>query len=425
MPTQIDHRTRASSVASRIQIVRGPDGIEAWLLEDHSLPLVSLTFGFRGGAALDRDGKAGTARMLGGLLTDGAGSLNGEAFQLALAEDAIEMAFGIERDRLVGSVTTMADKAPEAFALVGTALREPHFAPEEIDRRRYAYRAQLRGQQSRPGYLANEAFWQRGFQGHPYARSFGGRPDELDAIGRDDIVSLHRDLVTRSRLRVAVVGAIDATALAAALDQAFGGLPDAEAAPIARTALQGVGEEIAQVVDNPQTEIFLGRPAIGIHDPDFAAAFVMNHCLGGHPITSRLPLELRERRGLCYAIGSGLDVAEGVASLLIMASTPNEHAREVVRLIHAETERLARHGLDDAAIETARSFLIGSQAMEMDTSRSAARMLLSLQFNGRSLTWLDERRAQLSAITPADVARVIDRVIGDGSLLVSIAGGSA
>lgn len=424
MSVEIDSRPRTGSVASRVQMVRSPGGIEAWLLEDHGLPLVTVMVGFRGGAALDQDGKSGTARMMGGLLTQGAGSLNGKAFQQALAEDSVDIALSIERDRLVASVVTLADKASEAFGLLGSALREPHFAPEEIDRRRGAYCAHLLGQQNQPPHVAGMAFWKRGFRGHPYARPVGGRLGDLDAITRKDIVALHGELVTQARLRIAVVGAIDATALAALLDDTLGTLPAGTPDPIEPTALQGIGEEISFIVPNPQTEIYLGRPGIGIHDPDFPAAILVNHCLGGHPITSRLAQDLRETRGLCYVVGSILDIAEGASSLVITTQTPNAQAREVIRLVRSQMTRLAQDGLDEREIDAARSFLIGSQAMEMETSRATAAMLLSMQFNGRSLSWLDERRGRLESITPRDVARTIERIVGDSALLVSTAGGA-
>lgn len=414
----------SSSLASRVQVVRSPGGVEALLLEDHALPLVSMAFGFRGGAALDEDGKAGTARLVGGLLCEGAGPYDDQAFQVALADRAIQLSFGIERDRLTGSLLTLASDLDQACGLLGTALREPRFAVPELERRRGVYAAELRRSLNQPGAVADTIFWERGFRGHAYGRPPGGTLSDLPAIDREAVVALHAALVTRRSLRVAVVGAVRREDLAAALDDAFAGLPEGSVHSLPETALGGVGESITQFVESPQSSVFFGRPAIPMHDPDFPAAMVINHCLGGSPSASRLFAELRERRGLCYSVWTGFDVSEGVASLVGSTSTPNEHVGQSVELIGSEIGRLAQDGLDDDEIDAARRYLIGSHAVRLDTSAAITRLLLAMQFDGRSLSWLDERGPRLAAVTSQDITRATARLFGDGGLLVVSAGGA-
>ncbi|MGW5960975.1 M16 family metallopeptidase [Methylorubrum thiocyanatum] len=412
------------SLASRVQAVRSPGGIEAFLLEDHALPLVAMTFGFRGGAALDAKGKAGTARMVGGLLREGAGPYDDQALQVSLADRAIHLAFGIERDRLTGSLLTLASDLDQACHLLGTALREPHFTVPALERRRAAYAAELRRSLDRPGAVADTLFWERGFRGHAYGRPPGGVLDDLAAIGREDVSALHAALVTRTALRVAVVGAVTPEALAAALDETFAALPAGAAHALPATALEGVGESVARFVESPQSTVVFGRPALPMHDPDFPAAMVVNHCLGGSPFTARLFVELREKRGLCYAVWTSFDLSEGVASLVGSTSTPNEHVGQSVALIASEIERIAQDGLGEDEIDAARRYLIGSHAVRLDTAEAIARLLLAMQFDGRPLSWLDERGPRLAAVTRAEVARATARLFGDGRLLVASAGGS-
>ncbi|GAB6843662.1 zinc protease [Methylorubrum rhodinum] len=411
------------SLAARVQVVRSPGGIEAFLLEDHALPLVSMQFGFHGGAALDPDGKAGTARMTGGLLCEGAGPFDDHAFQLALADRAIQLSFGIERDRLTGSLLTLSSELYHACELLGTALREPRFAVPDLERRRGAYAAELRHGLTQPGAVANTAFWERGFRGHAYGRPPAGAPEDLAAIGREDVVALHAALVTCAGLRIAVVGAVGADALAAALDAAFAGLPAGSARTMPATALAGVGERVARSVDAPQSSVVFGRPALPMADPDFPAAMVVNHCLGGNPFSSRLYAELREKRGLCYAIWTGFDLSEGVASLVGSTSTPNRHVDTSIALIGDEIGRLLQDGLGEDEIDAARHYLVGSHAVRLDTSTAIARQLLAMRFNGQPLSWLDERGLRIAAVTRAEVARAIARLFGEGDLLVASAGG--
>ncbi len=410
------------SLAERVRVVRSPGGIEAWLLEDHTLPILTASLGFRGGAALDPEGRAGTARMMADLLSEGAGPLDSEGFGRALADDAVRLSFGMQQDGLRGQLQTRSCTAARAFALLRLALNDPHFAPEPLARLRAAAMARLRQELADPGRIAGRTFAARGFVGHPYARPVGGDLASLEAIAGADIVALHRRMVTRTGLLVAVVGAIDPETLGRLLDHAFADLPEGEATDVPPVALAGLGERIVTRLDVPQSTILLGRPGLPLADPDFMAAQVANHCFGGGTFTARLMREIREKCGLCYAVGSGLNTVAGACTFMISTSVANARVGETLAVIADEVTRLVAEGIAADELGVAKSAMIGAYGMNFDTSVSIARLLLSLQSNGFGREWLDERNRRVAAVTAEDVTRATGRLFGDGAMLVAVAG---
>lgn len=413
--------TSGRPLAARVRCFRSPGGIEAWLLEDHTLPILSMQFGFRGGPTLDPTDRSGTARMLAGLLPEGAGSMDGGAFRRVLGDRAIQLSFSVWSDSLRGELKTLARETEAAFELIGLALCDPCLAADDIVRVRNALEADVRASLSRPDQVVNQTFAAHGFAGHPYGQPSSGNLDSLRRIERADLVALQARMVTRTNLGVAVVGAIGPEDLGLALDRAFGQLPAGVPVQTAATALQGLGERIVKRLALPQSTIRFGRPGIPRADADFAAATVVNHALGGD-MSSRLFREVRKKRGLCYAVGTALQVADGAATLVGRTATGNDRVEEALGVIEDELRHLARDGLDAQEMERGKGYLIGSSKLRLDSSSAIAALLLGLQLDGRGLDWPDTHNSRIAAVTAEDARRAAARLIGDARMLVAIAG---
>src|SRR6516162_2750449 len=145
--------TNAAS-AMTIEKIVSPGGIEAWLVREKSLPLVTLNYAFHGGATQDDADKAGTANLAADLLDEGAGDLDGRTFHQRLEDNAIELRFQVGRDSLFGSLRTLNEHRDEAFDLLGLALTKPRFDADAIDRVRQQVLAGLRREQTNPNSLA-------------------------------------------------------------------------------------------------------------------------------------------------------------------------------------------------------------------------------------------------------------------------------
>ena len=167
-----------------------PRGVTAWLVEDYAVPLVSLEFAFRGGASQDPAGKAGAATMLAGLLDEGAGDLDNQAFQRALDEKAIEMSFHAERDHISGRMRTLTRNLDRAGDLLKLAINAPALDEEPFERVREQMNARLRHDAKDPSTMAGKAWRQRVFPGHAYAQASDGEVETLAAIAREDLKAM-------------------------------------------------------------------------------------------------------------------------------------------------------------------------------------------------------------------------------------------
>ena len=411
------------SRAERVQHVVSPGGVVAWLVEDYAVPLVAMDYSFHGGATQDPQGKAGAASLLAGMLDEGAGDLDAEAFHRALDDHAIRLSFNAERDDFGGRLQTLSRHTGKAFELLALAVNAPRFDAAPLERVRGQINAMLKRESKEPDAMAAQAWRRAAWPGHPYARASRGELGEVDAVTREDLVALHKRLLARDTLKIAVVGAIDAATLAGHLDAVFAGLPQTSAlTPVPAIEVSGLGQRIVVDFDVPQANIRFGRPGIARRDPDYITAMVVNHILGGGSFTSRLFQEVREKRGLTYSVYSTLTTADSSPSLIGATSTKNERAGEALAVIEAECVRLALEGPTEDELDKAKKFIIGSYALRFDTSTKIAGHLQQLQREGFDAGYLDRRNAEVAAVTLEDARRVAKRLIGDGHMLVAIVG---
>ena len=411
------------SRAERVQHVVSPGGVVAWLVEDYAVPLVAMDYSFHGGATQDPQGKAGAASLLAGMLDEGAGDLDAEAFHRALDDHAIRLSFNAERDDFGGRLQTLSRHTGKAFELLALAVNAPRFDAAPLERVRGQINAMLKRESKEPDAMAAQAWRRAAWPGHPYALASRGEFGEVDAVTREDLVALHKRLLARDTLKIAVVGAIDAATLAGHLDAVFAGLPQTSAlTPVPAIEVSGLGQRIVVDFDVPQANIRFGRPGIARRDPDYITAMVVNHILGGGSFTSRLFQEVREKRGLTYSVYSTLTTADSSPSLIGATSTQNERAGEALAVIEAECVRLALEGPTEDELDKAKKFIIGSYALRFDTSTKIAGHLQQLQREGFDAGYLDRRNAEVAAVTLEDARRVAKRLIDDGRMLVAIVG---
>jgi zinc protease len=412
-----------ASQSNRVERVVSPGGIEAWLVRQTHLPMLALSFAMRGGTAQDPADRTGTAHLMAQMLDEGAGDLDAEVFHRRLEERAIEMSFSASRDALTGSIRTLTDNRAEAFALLKMALEKPRFDAAPLDRVRESVLSGIRRASTNPNSLASETFSAAAFPNHPYGRRSTGTVETVTAVTPADLVAMHRRIVARDGLKIAVVGDITAQELGPLLDDVFGSLPArATLTPVPDVTIAAAGERRVVPMDIPQAIISFGLPGLKRDDPDFIPAFVMNHILGGGSFSSRLYQEVREKRGLAYSISSGLVAMDATGLLSGGTSTRNDRAAQSLAVIEEELKRMGAEGPSTIELEQAKRYLIGNWAMRFETSTQIASNLIRIQLDGFGPDYLDRRNDLIDAVTIADVRRVAKRLLGDPRLLVVVVG---
>ncbi len=395
--------------AIEIKQVVSPKGIKAWLVEDQSVPLISMNFAFSGGAAQDPELKPGVASMLTGLLDEGAGPMNSEAFQTRLDELSIELGFDAGRDEISGTIQTLAENRQEAMRLLHLALTSPRFDNEPVERIRAQVLSSLRRSERSPGRLASDALMQAAYPGHAYSRPVGGTAESIATISIADLKAFREKTFARDNLKVAIVGAIDPAAAALMLDEVFGALPaKAALVPVPDVEPKAVGR-IDLTLPVPQALIRFTAPGIKRDDPDFIPASVAAYILGGGS-ESRLFRAVREERGLAYSIGIGLNPLEHSGSIDGGTQTTAGQSEAVIDLVGKELARFGDEGPTEAELATAKAYLIGSYPMRFVSTDNIAGQLLAIQMDNLGIDYVDRRNDLIAAVTIDDVRRVAKRL---------------
>jgi zinc protease len=412
----------APALATTIERVVSPGGIEAWLVHEPAVPMIAVDFAFVGGAAQDALGKAGTATLVASLLDEGAGELDAKTFHARLERRAIELGFQAERDTLRGTLRTLTANKDEAFDYLRLALTQPRFDSSDVEVIRAQVLSLLRRAEASPTDIANLRWWQVAFADHPYGRPVNGTLESVPTVMVADLKDYTRRVLARGNLKVAVVGDIDAESVKVMLDRVFGGLPaQPELKPVPNVAPQGLGRRVVVKLDVPQAVVTFGGPGIARKDPDFMAAYIVNHILGGGAFSSRLYQEVREKRGLAYSVYDSLVWLNHSALFLGGTATRADRAGETLAVIDKEIHRLAEDGPTAEELAKAKAYLNGSFALNLDTSSKIAALMVQLQLDGLGIDYFTRRPDMINAVTLEDARRVAKRLL-DGGMLVTVAG---
>ncbi len=408
--------------ATTIERVVSPGGIEAWLVHEPAIPLIAIDFAFTGGAVQDPAGKAGTAQLVASLLDDGVGDFESKIFHDRLERKAIELHFSADRETLRGSMRTLTENRGEAFEDLRLSLNAPRFDASDVELNRSQILSGLRRAATSPNDIANKRWWETAFPGHPYGRPINGTVESVPTITIDDLKSYTKRVLARDNLKIAIVGDIDADAAKAMLDRVFGSLPaKAQLAPVAAVSPQGLGRRIVVSLDVPQAVVEFGGTGIAREDPDFMAAYIVNHILGGGSFSSRLYQEVREKRGLAYSVSDSLLWLDHAALFLGATATRDDRTGETLDLIQKEIHRLAEDGPTADELVQAKSYLNSSFALNLDTSSKVASLLVQFQLDDLGIDYISRRQQMIAAVTLDDAKRVAKRLL-DGGLLVTVVG---
>jgi zinc protease len=411
------------SRADAVQKVVSKGGIEVWLVEDYAVPLVALEFAFKGGASQDPAGRPGVASLLAGLLDEGAGPYDSNAFHAVLDDYALEISFSADRDILSGRMQTLARHTEKAFELLRLCVTDARLDEEPFERVKSQIAAGLKREINDPDYAASRTFRNFAYPNHVYGVPVRGDLATLADLSRADLLAMRAATFSRDGLKIAAVGAIDAATLARHIDDVFGSLPaKGSLVEIPDTAVAGIGAVHVVDLDIPQSTIRFGRQGINRKDPDFVPATVVNHVLGGGVFSARLFREVREKRGLAYSAYSQLVAFDHGAMLTGSTSTKNESAGQAMEVIENEIRSLAEQGPSEEELDKAKKYLIGSYALRFDTSTKIAGQLVHLQTDGYGVDYLDQRNKLIAAVNMEDAQRAAKRLLDKGELLVVVAG---
>ncbi len=405
------------ALALPVQEVMSSKGIRAWLVQDHSTPILALQFAFRGGVEQDPVDKQGLSVLFADALTEGAAARDAKAYQQALAEHGLSFGLDAGRDAIAGSLYGLTAELPTAAELAHDALTAPRFDADAVSRLKQRQAGAIEARLADPEWQARRALYATVYAGHPYSYRSLGSAASLKHIDVEDLRGELKRRLARDNLLVSVVGDITPDALAELLDKIFGDLPEHAALnPIKDIAVpsQPTSQHLQQ--EGGQSYLLFVAPGIKRDDADWHAASLLNYILGGGGFESRLMEEVRNKRGLTYGIDTSLAAMRYSGLLVGEAKTANGKAGEAWDTTKQVWQNVYEHGVTEAELKAAQDYLVGSLATGFTSSGAIAGMLLSLQKDNLPKDYLDQRADLLRSVTVDDVARVAKRLLNPARL---------
>lgn len=398
-------------------------GVDAWLVHDDTVPVVSVRFSFDGGAVTDPDGLTGRANLMAQMLTEGASTRTAEQFKKELADNAIRLSYSTGYDRFYGQLTTTTGRLDTAIELTRDSLLSPRLDEDALLRTKAAILSQLSARRADPNYQAARALRRFGYAGHPYARPRLGTPDSLAKITASDLVQFGHNHLTKDKIKVAIVGDVSYFQARRILSRLFGQLPDnGVELDIASTALTNTDQLISVKRNGAQSVMVQAFNGLQRKNPDWYAATVLNHILGGGDFSSRLMQDLRSDKGWTYGISSSLRPAKYAPHWIIRSSLQPQNIKATTERIKFHMTRLQNQGPTKSEVEAAIEYLTGSFVLEFSSTESIADILLTIQIYDLGLDYLDQRDDLYRQLTQQKIQQVAKDYLRPDDMITVVTG---
>ena len=308
---------------------------------------------------------------------------------------------------------------PKALDVLSDLVLNPAFAPDDVDREKKVILEEIKMVEDTPDDLVHELFTQTFWTGHPLGRPILGTPCSVEALTPDVLRAYFDDTYTARHLVIAAVGNVTHERIRELIAPTFGRLA-AAGAPLSEAPPANVPHAQVRSKELEQTHICLGTSGYPQNHDDRYAAYVLNTMLGGS-MSSRLFQNVRERRGLAYAVFSNLVAYRDTGSLTIYAGCANDAVRELVGVVVDELRGMKREPPEDE-LRRAKDHLKGSLMLSLESTSSRMSNLARQEIYFDRQFGLDETIASIEAISAADVVRVAHELFANGSLGATVLG---
>lgn len=401
-----------------------PTGARVFYVEAHHLPMIDVQIDFEAGSALDPVDKAGLAALTHGLLDLGTNRLSELEIADALADIGATLSGGVSDDRASIHLRTLSEPAKQrqAIELLHQVLTQPSFPQKVLERERGQSVSMLKDALTRPGVIAQRAFWQSAYSGHPYGRQVS--LNSLTSLTREDVKAFYERHYQASRVAITIVGDISRSEAAEMALLLSGGLPQPAGERVEIPAAVASGaKEIKIPNSSTQAHLLIGAPAIKRGDPDFFPLLVGNYILGGGGFSSRLMHEVREKRGMAYGVSSSFQPLSKGGPFVIGLQTKKNQADAALQLCLSVLGDFLAKGPTPSEVAAAKRFLAGSFPLRLDSNSKLVDNVALIGFYGLPLNYLDEYTQNVEKVTPEAIRAAFARHVAASQLVTVVVGG--
>jgi len=404
--------TGLPSIASAAEIapakITTANGMTVLVLEQHFLPIVEIHALVKTGSAQDPPDKAGLANLVASLLDEGTTTRSSK--QLAEQIDFVggSLEAKATEDFTTASARVLKKDIDLGFTLLADILMRPAFPKQEFERVRSQILGEIASDNDDPGHVAMKAFNQLIFHNHPYRWPVNGTEDTLGKITLADVQGFYAKEYLPNQVILTVVGDVTVEQATTLVQTYFGSWKKGTPPPRTVKKPTIIEKKAVQLIekDLTQSTIVLGHGGISRTNPDFYAVTVMNHILGAGGFSSRLMDSIRDKQGLAYGIMSHYDARSMPGSFWINLQTRTEATNQAISGVLAEMKAIREAPVTDQELAEAKSFLMGSFPLRLDSTAKLAQVLAQVEFYGLGFEYFTQYPKWIERVTKEDVQRV-------------------
>lgn len=410
-----------SATAGRVQLVKSPGGIEAWLIESHEVPMIDIAVAFKGGDLQDRPGKAGTAMATAYMFNEGGGNLTSEQFIAARDEIGVSLGADAYAEYVQVNFRTVSEYKDKAFDLLSLSFGSPRFDQPAFDRGSRELIGSLENALSDPSSIGSARLMKDLFAGHRLAIQGADKLAEFRTVVLDDVKDYRRRIFARDNMKIGVAGDITAAELGPLLDKLFAGMPaKAELLPEATPAR---GLPLRQVVDQPipQSVVAFGSLTEAASEREWLAMALADDILNAS-FTGPLWMEVREKRGLVYYVGTA--TAKNRLAYFYSGSfgSANETVGDALSVTLGVLKKFAETGPTQEQINAAKAAAKGGYFFRFESGESLVGGLVYQQLDNRPIDSIDTYVDRINSVTIEEVRAAAKKMIRVDDFSVVVVG---
>ncbi len=390
------------------------NGITVLTIVNPSADIVSGKFFIPAGSRWEPSDRSGLAHLLTSLLTKGTKQLS--ALEIADRIESVGAGLGADAttDYIQLSLKTVREDVTDIFKLAGEILRTPSFLEAQIELERKLTLQAIKSQTEQPFNNAYRQLRESLYGTHPYARSPLGTTATVSQITRQDLLNYHHAHIRPDRLIICFAGRISHDEAIDLVKRVFGDweIPAGEPPTLVTQAVITQPQERSEYQATQQSIVMLGYLAPAIHEPDCIPLKLINSYLG-NGMSSRLFVELREKRGLAYDVSAFYPTKLDASHFAAYMGTAASNTQVAVSGLRAEIDRLCVTHLTPTELQTAKDRLLGQYALGKQTNGQLAQTYGWYELMGLDLEFDRQFSERIQKLTPAQIKTVAAQYLSE------------
>ena len=404
------------------------NGLKVWTIEQRAVPLVTALLLVRRGSAADPGDRAGLAAITGDLLDEGCGDLDALGLHEALGRIGGQIDTEVGSDATMLGLSVLKRYSQRGFSLLADMVQRPRFETSDFERVRDLRLNRLVQIRDMPPALADRAFTELLYRGHPYGHLSIGREESLRQLAVAEVKAFHRQVYVPDGATIIAAGDASHDELRGLISAAFGGWTGRDTLMLSPKEVEAAPPPPPShlaILHRPsagQSELRIGHVSIARSATDYPHLLVLNMVLGGQ-FVSRINMNLREDKGYTYGARTSFDARRGPGPFVLQASVQSDATADAIREGLREIEEIrGTRPVSRAELETGRAALTRGFARNFETAEQVARAAAQMALHDLPNDYYSSFVPRMLAMNETDVTAAAHRHLHPDQMLTVVVG---